>query len=143
MKILLPVIIILVIFVSAYYFFDISGQEIKLADKLPEAKTVTVIAMNEENGEKVEYDLDKEQIVQLEKLLEENSYTRRISSTIVGNLPEKRYTIFASWDDDSQKHLQISLLGGKYIQILGEYGNHYHGIRNSDFEKEFISIIGL
>ena len=140
-KKLLPIIIILVIIALTYSFFHIGGREIKFIDKLLEAKTVTVIVMNEENNEKIEYDLNAEQIQHLKKLIEENSYTRRISSTIIGVLPDKRYTIFANWDDNGQKHLHISLLGGEYIQILGEYGSHYHKIKNSDFEKELLSIL--
>ncbi len=140
-KKLLLVIIILSVIVLTYSFFHIDGREIKFVDKLLEAKTVTVIVMNEKNDEKVEYDMNREQIDNLKKLIEENSYTRRISSTIIGVLPDKRYTIFANWDDNGQKHLHISLLGGEYIQILGEFGSHYHKIKNSNFEKELISII--
>jgi len=136
-----PIIIILTVIVFLYSFFHIDGHEIKFVDKLLEAKSVTVIVMNEENNDKVEYDLTPKQIKHLKKLIEENSYTRRISSTIIGVLPDKRYTIFANWNDNGQKHLHISLLGGEYIQILGEFGSHYHKIKNSDFEKELISII--
>ncbi len=143
LKMFLPIIIILVIIAFGYSFIHIDGQEIKFVDELLEAKTVTVIAMDEKNDDpKVEYDLNIEQIKNLKKLIEENTYTRRMSSTIVGVLPDKRYTIFANWDDEGQKHLQISLLGGEYIQILGEYGDNYHKIKNSTFEKELISILG-
>ena len=65
-------------------------------------KTVTVIIRNEENDEKVERDLIKEQIKRLKTLIEKKSYTRRLSSTIIGVLPDKRYTIFVSWDDNGQ-----------------------------------------
>lgn len=143
LKIFLPIIIILVIIAFGYSFIHIDGQEIEFIDKLLEAKNVTVIVMNEKNDDpKVEYDLNIEQIKNLKKLIEENTYTRRISSTIVGALPDKRYTIFEKWDDKGQKHLQISLLGGEYIQILGEYEDNYHKIKNSNFEKELISILG-
>ena len=140
-KILLPIIIILVIVLFSYSFFHNGGDKIKFTDKLSEAKTVTVMVVNEENSEQVQYVLNREQIELLKKLIEENSYIRRMSSTIVGELPKKRYTIFASWDDDSQKHLQISLLGGEYIQILGEYESCYHKIKNPDFEKTLISVL--
>ncbi len=141
-KKILPIIIILLVIAFVYSFIHIDGQEIKFVDKLLEAKTVTVIVMNEKNDDpKVEYDLNREQIKNLKKLIEENTYTRRISSTISGVLPDKRYTIFANWNDNGQKHLQISLLGGEYIQILGEYGSNYHKIKNSNFEKELISIL--
>lgn len=137
----LPVAIILIIIIFTYSFFHIDGQEIKFIDKLSETKSVTVIVMNENDDSKVEYNLNVEQIESLKKLIESNSYIRRISSTIIGVLPEKRYTIFANWDDNGQKHLHISLLGGEYIQILGEYGSHYHKIKNADFERELISIL--
>lgn len=138
---LLPIIIVIFIITFTYSFFHIDGREIKFVDKLLEAKTVTVIVRNEENDEDVEYNLNAEQIGRLKELIEENSYTRRVSSTIIGVLPDKRYTIFANWDDSGQKHLHISLLGGEYIQILGEYGSHYHRIENSNFEKELIFIL--
>lgn len=137
----LPVAIILIIIIFTCSFFHIDGQEIKFIDKLSETKSVTVIVMNENDESKVEYNLNVEQIESLKKLIESNSYTRRLSSTIVGVLPEKRYTIFANWNDSGQKHLHISLLGGEYIQVLGEYGSHYHKINNADFEKELIGIL--
>jgi len=137
----LPVAIILIIIIFIYSFFHIDGQEIKFIDKLSETKSVTVIVMNENDDSKVEYNLNVEQIESLKKLIESNSYTRRLSSTIVGVLPEKRYTIFANWSDSGQRPLHISLLGGEYIQVLGEYGSHYHKINNADFEKELIGIL--
>lgn len=139
-KILLPI-VVLVVLVFVYSFFHIDGREIKFIDKLSEANTVTVMAVDEENGEQIQYDFNTEQVEQLKKLMEESSYVRRVSSTIVGELPKKRYTIFAGWDDNGQKNLQISLLGGEYIQFLGEYGSHYHKIKDSEFEKALISIL--
>ena len=143
LKKFLPIVIIVAIVSFVYSFFHIGGREIKFVDKLLEAKTVTVIVMNEENNEKAEYDLSAAQIKKLKTLIEENSYTRRISSTIVGVLPDTRYTIFANWDDNGQKHLHISLLGGEYIQVLGEYASRYHKIKNPDFEKELRNVIGV
>lgn len=140
-KKVLPIVIILALITCTYSFFNLDGREIKFVDKLEEAKTVTVIIRNEKSDERIEYDLNSQQITRLRKLIEENSYTRRISSTIIGVLPDNRYTIFVNWDDNGQKHLHISLLGGQYIQILGEHGGNYHKIRNSDFEKELISIL--
>lgn len=105
LKTILTLIIVLFVIASVYSFFNISGQEIKFVDKLLEAKSVTVIVMNEDGDERAEYNLDITQIEQFKKLIEENSYTRRISSTIVGVLPDKRYTIFANWNDGGQKHL--------------------------------------
>lgn len=139
----LPIIVIFVIIAFIYSFFHIGGKEIKFVDKLSEAKTVTVIVRNEGYDEEVKYDLNKEQIKCLKKLIEENSYTRRISSTIIGVLPDKSYTILANWADNGKKHLYISLIGGEYIQILGEYGSHYHKIKNANFEQELISILDM
>jgi len=140
-KILLPIVIVVLVISFAYSFFNISGREIKFIDKLSQAKSVTIIVTNEETNEKEEYELNAMQKERLRKLIEENSYTRRLSSTIVGILPEKRYTIFVNWADGGKKHLQISLLGGEYIQVSGEFGSHYHKIKNPDFEKELISIL--
>ena len=137
----LPIMITLAVIAFAYSFFHIDGREIKFIDELLEAKTVTVIVANEENEEMNEYDLSSEQIENFQKLITNSSYTRRIFSTITGILPDKRYMIFANWSDVGQRHLQISLLGGEYIQILGEYGSHYHKIENDDFENELMSIL--
>lgn len=141
-KKLLPVIVILAAIIFTYSFFHIDGREIKFLDKLPEAETVHVIIMNDGSNEEAEFDLSRKQIEKLKNLIEQNSYTRRISSTIIGVLPEKRYTFLANWDDNGQKHLYISLLGGEYINVLGEFGGHYHKIKNPDFEKELNAIFG-
>ncbi|MBE7054560.1 MAG: hypothetical protein E7392_00415 [Ruminococcaceae bacterium] len=136
-----PIIIPVLIIVLIYSFFHISGWEIRNAKRLSSAKDVTVIVRNEESNESTEYDLNTKQIKLLQKLLEENSYTRRITSTIIGVLPDKRYTIFANWNDNGQKHLHISIIGGEYIQFLGQFGSNYHKIKNPDFEKELIFIL--
>lgn len=141
LKKLLPIIITVLIIVFVYSFFHIGGWEIKNIKELNDAKIVTVVVNDETNDEKFEYELSKNQIELLQNLLEENSYTRRLSSTIIGVLPETRYSILANWNDNGQKHLHISLLGGEYIQFLGQYGSHYHQIKNPDFEKELISIL--
>lgn len=140
-KKILPVFMAIIIITLIYSFFNISGREIKFVNKLSDARSVTVVVYNDENVENPQYDLNKNQIKLLQKLIEENAYTRRLSSTIVGVLPDNRYTVFANWNDGGQKHLHISLLGGEYIQILGEYGNHYHKIKNPYFEKRLVSIL--
>ncbi len=140
-KKLLPFVVVLALVAFAYSFFHIDGREIKLANKLAEAKSVTIIVMNTQNNENVEYDLNKEQIEKIKTIILENSYTRRISKTIIGELPDKRYTIFATWDDAAERPLHISLLGGEYIHVLGDFGSRYHKIKNTDFEKELISIL--
>ena len=141
LKKLLPIIITVLIIVFVYSFFHIGGWEIKNIKELNDAKLVTVVVSDENSDESIEYELSKNQIELLQNLLKENSYTRRLSSTIIGVLPDTRYNILANWNDGGQKHLHISILGGEYIQFLGQYGSHYHEIKNPDFEKVLVSII--
>lgn len=141
LKKLMPIIITVLIIGFLYSFFHIGGWEIKNVKELNDAKLVTVVVSDENSDESIEYELSKNQIELLQNLLEENSYTRRLSSTIIGVLPDTRYNILANWNDNGQKHLHISILGGEYIQFLGQYGSHYHEIKNPDFEKVLISIL--
>ena len=76
-----------------------------------------------------------------------NSYKRRLSSTIIGQLPEKDYQILADWDKDGtpQMLLYIKIIGNEYINFSEQFNifRHmiYHEIQNPDFEKELISIL--
>ncbi len=140
-KKILPIIIILLIIGLIYSFFHISGWEIKNLNSLSEAESVTLTVYDDSIVESVEYELNKSQIQKLQVLFKENSYTRRLSNTIIGVLPDKSYRILANWNDNGQKHLYISMLGGKYIQVMRQFGNAYHKIKNPDFEKELIAII--
>ena len=140
-KKILPFIIIILIVVIVYSFFNINGREIKNIKELDDAKIVSVVVSDKTSSKNVEYELNKKQIELLQILIEESSYTRRISNTIVGVLPDKEYRILANWDDNGQKHLHITILGGEYIQFLNQFGSHYHKINNLDFEKEIISIL--
>ena len=124
-----------------YSFFHISGWEIKNINKLSDAGYVTVVVRNESNDEKREYTLNAEQTKLLQNLLKENSYTRRLTSTIIGVLPEKEYTILADWNDKGKTNLYIKILGNEYISFFDYLGTNYHKIKNSDFEKELISIL--
>lgn len=140
-KKILPIIIIVLIVVLIYSFFHISGWEIKNLSSLSEAESVTLTVYDDSNGESVEYELSKNQIEKLQTLLKDNSYTRRLSNTIIGVLPDKTYRILANWNDNGQKHLYISMIGGEYIKVMGQFGGNYHKIKNPDFEKELINII--
>lgn len=139
-KKLLPIFMIILIVGLIYSFFRIDGKEIKNLSSLNEAKSVVLTVMDRNTDETVNYELSKHQIEKLQTLFEENSYTRRISNTIVGLLPDKRYTILANWDDGGQK-IYISLIGGEYILVQGQFGDSYNKIKNPDFEKELISIL--
>lgn len=139
MKKVLPIIIVIIV-ALVYSFFHISGWEIKNLNSLSEAESVTV-TISDDTGDSVEYVLGKSQTEKLQTLLKENSYTRRLSNTIIGVLPDKTYRILANWNDNGQKHLYISLMGGEYIQVFRQFGSSYHKIKNPDFEKELITII--
>jgi len=143
LKKLLPIVIIVVVIVLTYSFFHIDGGEIKNLSSLTEAKSVVLTVKDRNTDETVDYELSKHQIEKLQTLLDENSYARRISNTIIGVLPDKRYTILTNWDDSGQKHLYISMIGGEYISVAGQFGNSYNKIKNPDFEKELISILEM
>jgi len=136
-----PIIIILLIIMLVYSFFHISGWEIKNLKSLSEAESVVLTVYDDSTGDSIEYELSKSQIEKLQTLLKENSYTRRLSNTIIGVLPDKTYRILANWNDNGQKHLYISMIGGEYINIARQFGDRYHKIKNPDFEKELIAII--
>ena len=141
---LLPIILTVLIIGLIYSFFHISGLEIKKVNKLADAKNVTVIIRNETKGENTELILDAEQKKLLQKLLKENSYKRRLSSTIIGVLPGNEYTILADWNDNGKTHLYMKILGNEYIRFSDYLGTeNYHKIKNSEFEKELISILNI
>lgn len=140
-KRILPIVFIVVVVGMVYSFFHISGWEIKNINKLSDAGYVTVVVRNESNDEKREYTLNAEQTKLLQNLLKENSYTRRLTSAIIGVLPENEYTILADWNDNGKTNLYIKILGNEYISFFDYLGTNYHKIKNSDFEKELISIL--
>lgn len=143
LKKILPIVIIVVVVGLIYSFFHIEGREIKNLSSLNEAESVDLTVRDLNTDETVNYELSKSQIEKLQTLFWENSYTRRISNTIIGVLPDKRYTILTNWDDGGQKHLYISLIGGEYISVAGQFGNSYNKIKNPNFEKDLISILEL
>ena len=147
-KKILPFIIIVLAVVVIYSFFHIDGREIKNIKKLSSDCRVSVIVDDTYgHGNRQEYELNAKQIEGLKNLLMNNSYTRRLSSTIIGQLPEKDYQILADWDKDGmpQMLLYIKIYGNEYINFSEQFNyfrhNIYHKIKNPDFEKELISIL--
>ena len=147
-KKLLPVITIVLIVGLIYSFFSIDGREIKNIEKLSSDCRVSVVVNDTYGHEnRQEYELNGKQIEALKKLLMNNSYKRRLSSTIIGQLPKKDYTILADWDDDGtpQMLLYIKIIGNEYINFSQQFNffkhNIYHKIKNPDFEKELIYVL--
>ena len=147
-KKILPFIIIVLAVVVIYSFLHIDGREIKNIKKLSSDCRVSVIVDDTYgHGNRQEYELNAKQIEGLKNLLMNNSYTRRLSSTIIGQLPEKDYQILADWDKDGmpQMLLYIKIYGNEYINFSEQFNyfrhNIYHKIKNPDFEKELISIL--
>ena len=147
-KKILPFSIIVLTVVVVYSFFYIDGREIKNIKKLSSDCRVSVIVDDTYgHGNRQEYELNAKQIEGLKNLLMNNSYTRRLSSTIIGQLPEKDYQILADWDKDGmpQMLLYIKIYGNEYINFSEQFNyfrhNIYHKIKNPDFEKELISIL--
>ena len=149
-KKILPFLSIILIVGLIYSFFQINGREIKNIKKLSSDCRVSVI-VNDTYGHdnRQEYELNANQIEALKKLLMNNSYKRRLSSTIIGHLPEKEYSILADWDKDGtpQVLLYIKIIGNEYINFNEQYNfftnKIYHKIKNPDFEKELISILEM
>ena len=146
-KTLLPIITIVLIVGVIYSFFSIDGREIKNIDKLSSDCRVSVV-VNDTYGDenRQEYELNGKQIEALKNLLMNNTYKRRLSSTIIGQLPEKNYTILADWDDGTpQMLLYIKIIGNEYINFSHQFNffkhNIYHKIKNPDFEKELIYVL--
>ena len=145
LKKILPLLIIVLIVILVYSFFHIDGREIKNIKKLSSDCRVSVrVSDTYGNGNGQEYELNAKQTEELKNLLMNNSYKRRLSSTIIGQLPEKNYIIFADWDKP-QVLLYIKIYGNEYINFSRQFNffkhNIYHKIKNSDFEKELISIL--
>lgn len=147
-KRILPIVIIVVVVGLVYSFFHIDGREIKNIKKLSSDCRVSVVVSDTYGNEnRQEYELNANQIEGLKNLLMNNSYKRRLSSTIIGQLPEKDYSILADWDDDGtpQVLLYIKVIGNEYINFSQQFNifkhNIYHEIKNPDFEKELISIL--
>ncbi len=147
-KKILPFLIIILIIGLVYSFFHIDGREIKNIKKLSSDCRVSV-RVNDTYGHDnlQEYELNANQIDDLKNLLMNNSYKRRVSSTIIGQLPEKEYSILADWDKDGtpQVLLYIKIIGNEYINFNDQYNffrsKIYHKIKNHSFEKELISIL--
>ncbi len=147
-KKILPFLIVILIIGLVYSFFHIDGREIKNIKNLSSDCRVSVI-VNDTYGHdnRQEYELNSKQIEGLKNLLMNNSYKRRLSSTIIGQLPEKDYQILADWDKDGtpQMLLYIKIIGNEYINFSEQFNifRHmiYHEIQNLDFEKELISIL--
>lgn len=141
LKRVLPFIIVAVVIVSVYSFFHISGTEIKNIKKLPNNCSVEVSIRSDKSEEVLEYTLNHNQKEAIKNLLMTNSYTRRLSNTIIGVLPDKTYIIFVHWIDSFTKPIYIRIMGNEYISISGQFGSHYHKINNANFEKELIDIL--
>lgn len=148
LKKLLPILIIIVIVGLIYSFFHIDGRKIKNVKNLSSDCRV-LVSVNDTYGHDnlQEYELNAEQIERLKNLLMKNSYKRRLSGTIIGQLPEKEYSILADWDKDGtpQVFLYIKIIGNEYINFHDQYNffrsKIYHKIKNPDFEKELIAIL--
>ena len=149
-KKILPIVIIVVVAGLIYSFFHIDGREIKNIKKLsPDCRVSVIVNDTYGHENRQEYALNAEQIEDLKNLLMNNSYKRRLSSTIIGQLPEKDYSILADWDNDGtpQVLLYIKIIGNEYITFSQQFNffkhNIYHKIKNLDFEKELISILEI
>lgn len=140
-KRIFKIIIFVIIVVLIYGFFHIDGWRIKNAKKLLDASFVEVYVYHDESNEKITYELNAEQRKLLSDLLIESSYTRRLSSTIIGALPDRRYTVLADWNDNGQTNLYINTLGGEYIRIQGQFGSGNLKINNKDFEEKLKALL--
>lgn len=135
-----PALILFLIIFLAFSFFHIDGREIRNIKKLDENWDVSVY-INKENEESVEYQLSGEQIIKLRELLRQNHYTRRLSNTIIGALPDTSYSILADLDNNSKTLIYIRMIGGEYIHFSRQFGDCYHKIKNPEFEQQLLAIL--
>ncbi len=137
---ILPAIVVFLIIFLVFSFFHIDGREIRNINKLDESWDVSVY-VNSKNEETREYQLSGEQIIQLRELLRQNHYTRRLSNTIIGALPDTNYSILADLDNNSKTLISIRMIGGEYISFARQFGGHYHKIKNPEFEQKLVEIL--
>ena len=140
-KKVLPLLVVAVVAALVYSFFHIDGTEIRNIKRLPDNCSVEVTVRNNKNDDVIEYNLTYTQKEAIKKLLTDNSYTRRMSKTIIGMLPDNRYTIFVNWADSFTKPVHITVLGNEYISVMGQFGSNYHKINNDNFEKQLLDIL--
>lgn len=136
---ILPIIIAVLVAFGIYDFFHITGSEIKNVNKLTEAQHVDV----GKDSLSFVNNLNEEQVKALKELLLETTFTRRLSRTIIGPLPESRYSILADWGDGGKTHLYIHLIGGEYAQVGGQFGDVFLKIKNPEFEYKLIEIMEM
>ena len=134
-----PVLFFLFIAFFLFSYFRIDGREINNIKKLHENCDVSVIMT--QGNEQTEYQLSGQQILELKELLRENHYTRRLSRTIIGVLPDTEYNILADWNDNGKTHLYLRIMGNEYIYIEEFMGSNWHKINNPTFEQELKNIL--
>lgn len=135
-----PAIILFLIVFLIFSFFHIDGREIRNIKKLDGSCDVTVI-VRKDNEEPLTYQLSSEQIIKLRELLRQNHYTRRLTNTIIGVLPDTDYSILADWNDNGKTNLYIRMLGGEYIQFTEQFGSNYNKIKSPQFEQKLLAIL--
>ena len=138
-KKLLPFVILIAVALMAFDFFHVTGSEIKNVNKLSEAHTA---AIGKESQSYVHM-LNEEKIEMLKELLLETTFTRKIRKTIIGPLPENRYSILVDWNDGGKTNLYIHLIGGEYAQVGGQFGDAFLKIKNPEFEYKLIEIMEM
>ena len=136
--------IVIICIISLYSFFYVSGSDIKNIKKLSEKCVVTVIISNDNVDKEQEYILNAEQKEELKQLLLNTKYTRRMSNTIIGVLPENSYTVLADWNDNGKTRLYAKILGGEYIQFSRKKGiSNFMKINENEFEMQLKEIIEI
>ncbi len=135
-----PAMILFLIVFLVISFFRIDGRQVRNINKLDGTCDVTV-TVHKDDHEPLQHKLSPEQIVKLRELIRQNHYTRRLSNTIIGVLPDTDYSILADWNDNGQTHLYIRMIGGEYINFSDQFGGHYHKIKNPEFEKSLLEIL--
>lgn len=138
-KKLFAIVIVILLAFGVYDFFHVAGSEIKNVKILAEAEYVIA---GDASLSFVNY-LNEEQVKELKELLLNTEFTRKIRKTIIGPLPESRYSILADWGDGGKTNLYINLIGGEYAQVQGQFGEVFIKIKNENFETELKEIIGV
>ena len=156
-KKVIAVIVLIIMGIILYSWFNVSGKEIKGVYEISEDCTVQIEVMEAGiKGTEVKYNLNSIQIEMLKTLILNSSFTQRLSPSITVPNNTQRYWITIDWhnvsnENDETDFLHIESMGNKYIRIMGKINGKFFEINNGkflkmnnpDWEKELKEIIWI
>jgi len=138
-KIIIVFILIIVIGIITYSWFNVRGREI---DGVLEISSDCLVRIKVGNGVEREYILNDRQIDMLRTLILESSFTKIISYIVTYPPETEHYTILIDWNN-KKDFLNIYSIGGKYISIPNQFNGMFLKINNPQWETSLKEIIFL